>query len=115
MSPTLASLVRHVRGLDDVALLDGLAEVKRKSDELLAVLLVHLVEVEDRMLYAEQGLPSMHAYCTTVLNFSDSAAGKRLRVARLGRRLPLLVDMVAAGQLHLSGLVAMASCLTEVP
>jgi len=53
--------------------------------------------------YADQGASSMHVYCTTQLGLSGGAAYKRIGVARAGRRFPLLVELVGAGRLHLSG------------
>ena len=55
----------------------------------------------------------MHAYCVRVSRMSDDVAYKLTRVARLARRFPMILDEVAAGRLHLSGLLVLKRYLTE--
>ena len=80
---------------------------------MLGSLLVYLGEVDHRRLYASAGYDSMHGYCVRKLGMSDQAAFKRLRVARMARELPAIIEGVGAGRLHLSGLVVLCPHLTE--
>jgi hypothetical protein len=102
-----------VKRMDDdelLAALQGLARDKQRND---AAMLAHLDEAERRRLFAKAGYPSMFEYCVKVLHLSESAAGKRIRVARLARRFPLIVDLVETGELHLSGLCVLGAHLDD--
>jgi len=99
--------------LSDVRLLEQTKKLVGHSNRVLAELLKHLGEVEERGLHLRQGYSSMFSYSTEVLGFSEWAAYHRIRVARLARQFPAVLTLVSAGKLHLSGLVVLAPHLTE--
>ncbi len=99
--------------LDDAEVVRRLHALHHDSCVVLGSLLVYLGEVEHRRLYASAGYDSMHGYCVRKLGMSDQAAFKRLRVARMARELPAIIEGVGAGRLHLSGLVVLCPHLTE--
>jgi hypothetical protein len=88
--------------LTDSALLDGLHRIVGAGRQLLAELLAHLCEVEDRRLHLDAGYPSMFAYCTGRLRLSEDEAYRRIEVARLARRVPRVYTLIAEGRLSLS-------------
>jgi hypothetical protein len=47
------------------------------------------------------------------LGYSDDEAGRRVRVARLANRFPLVIDELRAGTMHLTGLFLLEPHLTE--
>jgi hypothetical protein len=100
-------------GLSDRELLAGLAAVIQRGNEAMAELLLHLAEVDERALYAELGFSSLFAYCLEVHAFSETAAGRRITAARLARKFPEVLSLVASGDLHLSALSALAACLNQ--
>ena len=55
----------------------------------------------------------MFAYCTEVLHLSESEAYLRIAVARASREHPMLLEMLADGRLHLSGIAKLAPHLTR--
>ncbi|AKU98315.1 hypothetical protein AKJ09_04979 [Labilithrix luteola] len=79
----------------------------------LARVVVYLVEIEERRLHLELGCSSMFDFCTRRLGFSEGEAFRRLTAERLVRRLPVLLDAIASGQIHLSNLVLLRDLLTE--
>ena len=97
---------------DEVLLRDLNALVERDRSTT-AALLAHLGEVDDRRLYAAAGFPSMFAYCTKRLRFSEDLAYNRIYVARAARRVPGILDAVARGRLHLTAARLLAPHLTE--
>jgi hypothetical protein len=99
-------------GLKDAELLAGVSALVARGNELTAELVAHLAEVEERLLYAELGFPSLHAYCVQELKLSEGAAGRRVIAARVGRRFPEVLERVARGELHLSAVCALAQHLT---
>ncbi len=54
----------------------------------------------------------MFVYCTSVLHLSEPEAYLRINVARAAREHPVLLDMLANGRLHLSGIVKLVPHLT---
>jgi len=104
--PTVAHLPDH-------ELVARLRELARSSHELTAHLLVHLAEVEDRKLHLEAACDSMFAYTTRVLGFDEAAAYKRIHAARIGKRFPRALELLALGRLHLAGIGLLGPHLTE--
>jgi hypothetical protein len=76
-------------------------------------LLVHLGEVEARGIHRTRACSSLYTYCIYELRFSEDEAFRRAAAARLVRRFPALWDAVAAGELHLTGLLMLGPHLTE--
>jgi hypothetical protein len=102
-----------VRGLSDVALLDGLGTVIGASRRAVAMVLVHLAVVEERRLHLAGGYASLFAYCTTRLGMSEDEAYRRIRVARLGRRFSSVLEHLAGGGVSLSVAALLEPVLTE--
>jgi hypothetical protein len=99
--------------LRDEVLLHDLAGLIVQDRAITATLLAHIAEVDARNLYAPAGFASMFAYCVGELRLSEDAAAKRIQAARAARRFPLLLETVAEGRLHLSGICLLAPHLTE--
>jgi 5-methylcytosine-specific restriction endonuclease McrA len=99
--------------LSDEELLRGTRLLVGRSNQLLAELLAQLGEVEARGLHRTRACSSLYAYCTYELRFSEDEAFRRVTAARLARRFPVLLDALAAGELHLTGLLMLGSHLTE--
>ncbi|MGH9462623.1 MAG: HNH endonuclease [Vicinamibacteria bacterium] len=99
--------------MSDDELLRRLSELLQSSRCVESQLVAHIGEVDARRLYAREAAPSMFAYCTEVLHLSEHEAYLRINVARASREHPLLLEMLAQGRLHLSGIAKLAPCLTE--
>jgi len=98
--------------LGDANLLYQLAALVNRDRANTATLLAHIAEVDDRGLYRPAGYPSMFAYCVGELRFSEDAAYKRIRAARVGRKFPELFKALADGRLHLTALSLLAPHFT---
>jgi hypothetical protein len=90
--------------LSDDTLLRRLLELLGQSRRVEAEVVAHIGEVDARRLYAREAAPSMFAYCTEVLHLSEAEAYLRITVARASREHPILLEMLADGRLHLSGI-----------
>jgi hypothetical protein len=93
-----------LEALSSSDLLARTRELVRNSQCIEAELLVHLGEIDERKLYLECAFPSMFAFCVGELGFSEDVAYNRIAVARAGRRLPVLIEAVRGGRVHLAGL-----------
>jgi hypothetical protein len=96
------SLFWQLGALSDAALVAGLNRIVASGRRMLAELLAHLCEVENRRLHLDAGYPSMFAYCTERLGLSEDEAYRRIEVARLARRAPIIFALIAEGRLSLS-------------
>ncbi len=99
--------------LSDDALLASTRALVNRSNELLAELVLHLAEVDERQLYRGRAFPSMFAYCVGELGFSSDVTCNYTTVIRLVRRFPEAVEVLCNGQLHLTGLRNLAPHLTK--
>jgi hypothetical protein len=98
----------RIGALEDDELLAALLGLVRRDNELLAEMLAHLAELDQRRLYLDLGFPSLHAYCTSALGMCESSAGRRITAARVCRKFPDVLSRVAKGELHLSAVCSMS-------
>lgn len=99
--------------VSDQELLDSTRALVARSNIVEADLLAHLSEVETRKLHLDRAFPSMFEFCTEELGMSEGVAFNRIYVARLSRRLPVVLDCVRESRVHLSGLRLLAPHLSE--
>ena len=103
---------RPLATLPDRDLLCALHDLVARDCQLEAELLTHLAEVDARLLYLEEGCPSMFAYCREVLHFSEAQAYDRIQAARAARSHPAVLERIRRGEIHLSGVKLLAPHLT---
>jgi hypothetical protein len=108
-SPTLYSL-EH---LSDDELHRGTRRLIGRSNQVLAALLAHLAEVESRGIHRERACASLGTYCIYELRLSEDEAFRRAKASRIARQFPILFEQVAAGEIHLTGILLLGPHLTE--
>jgi 5-methylcytosine-specific restriction endonuclease McrA len=109
---TASALASPPTELSDAELLTATRRLVGRSNQLLASLLAHLGEVEARGIHRGRACASLYAYCIYELRLSEDEAFRRVSAARLVRRFPVLLEAVAAGELHLTGLLMLGPLLT---
>jgi 5-methylcytosine-specific restriction endonuclease McrA len=102
----------NLESLSDTALLRRVSELVKQTRADEADLIAHIGEVDARRLHARQAVPSLFAWCTEILRFSEQEAYARITAARASRKHPMLLEMLRDGRLHLSGIVRLAPHLT---
>jgi 5-methylcytosine-specific restriction endonuclease McrA len=98
--------------ISDDELLHRLSEILQRSRRVEAELVAHIGEADRRRLYVSR-VSSMFRYATEILNLSEHEAYLRIEVARASRKHPVLLEMLADGRLHLSGIALLHKHLTE--
>src|SRR3989304_3347715 len=98
------SSTHELHSLSDDDLLRRLSDLLKQSRRVESDLVAHIGEVDARRLYAREAASSMFTYCTDVLNLSEHEAYLRIAAARASRKYPMLLAVVGAGRLHLSGI-----------
>jgi len=91
-----------VAGLSDAELRHRVVLLAGQEREATVELVGHLAEFEARKLHLAEGYGSLFAYCTGALRLAEHAAYNRIEAARLARRFPLILDLLAEGALNLS-------------
>ena len=109
---SLVDKTEEVARLGDQELIESLQRLLAQERGVHARLLVHIAEVDARGLYRERAYSSMFDYCVRALHMSEAEAYLRIRAARLSREFPRVLDMLQAGELHLSALKLLAPVLT---
>ena len=100
-------------GLSDPDLLARLCALAGTERETSAELVAHLAVLDARpSLYAAQGHGSLFSYCTRALRLSEDAACNRIDAARACRRFPVILDLLASGELSLASVRKLRPCLT---
>jgi hypothetical protein len=102
-----------LKAISDEELLERLSGLLKKARRVESDLVAHIGEVDERRLYARKACSSMFSYCTEVLHLSEHEAYLRINAARLSRRYPVLLEMLADGRLHLSAIGKLSPYLTD--
>jgi len=97
----------------DQELLTGLAVAVGHEREDLALVIAHLVEMESRQLALPESCSSLSKYCIEFLHMSDWQAYRRVDVARVALKFPLVLDMLAEGLVNVTAVLRLGPSLTE--
>jgi 5-methylcytosine-specific restriction endonuclease McrA len=80
---------------------------RRSAAKVLAL----ITEVEVRKLFAD-GYSSLWDFCTRRLHLSENEASNRIHASRAARRFPIILEMIADGRLHMTGVRLLRPYLT---
>jgi hypothetical protein len=111
----LKGAMSSMEGFDSVsdqALLGQFTALVKQDQRVSADLLRYLDAIDRRQLWAKFGYSSLFVFCRSRFNMSEAVAGKRIGAMRTARRFPVLLSMVARGELHLSGIQRLSAHLT---
>jgi 5-methylcytosine-specific restriction endonuclease McrA len=97
--------VPEFESIADDELLASVRKLVARSNTQLAELLAHLAEVEARGIHRERACASLYTYCVYELRMSEDEAYRRAKAAGLVRQYPELFELIARGELHLTGLL----------
>ncbi|HMJ10560.1 MAG TPA: hypothetical protein VK524_04090 [Polyangiaceae bacterium] len=88
--------------MPDSDLLAMLPALLTHERDVLVKVIAYLVEIDRLRLYLEQACSSLRSFCVERLGYSEDEASKRVRVVRLARRLPRVLDELQSGSIHLT-------------
>jgi hypothetical protein len=78
-----------------------------------AALIGALAELDARRLYLGEGFSSLFTYCTQALHLSEHAAYNRIEAARIARKRPVILQMLADGSVTITTIRLLADSLTD--
>jgi len=95
---------------------DLIAEVGRLAAcerDVTASLIAHLAELYARRLHERAGYASLFTYCMGVLGLSEAASYDRMKAAKVARRYPVVLELLAYGRINLTTMRLLAPHLTR--
>jgi len=99
--------------LSDQDLLVRLGVLAGREREASVELLAHLATLDSRpAVYAAQGYGSLFSYCTQARRLSEDAGCNRIEAARACRRFPVILDLLASGEVTLTSVRLLRRHLT---
>jgi hypothetical protein len=101
-----------IRNLSDDHLLRHVQQLAADERALTVQLIAALAELDGRRLYLAAGCSSLFTYCTQVLRLSEHAAYGRIEAARTARRYPVVLELLAEGEITLTTITLLAAHLT---
>jgi hypothetical protein len=109
----MTNILVTASALSDHDLLARLELLAGKERDSLVELVAHLAALDSRpSLFAAQGYSSLFSYCTQALRLSEDAACNRIEAARVCRRFPLILELLASGSLTLTSVRLLGKHLT---
>ena len=104
---------RSILLLTDIELIVEVKALAANEREATAQLIASLAELDARRLYLGEGYSSLFTYCTQSLHLSEHAAYNRIEAARMARKWPVLLDLLAEGSLTLTTVRLIGPYLTD--
>ena len=97
----------------DDQLIDGLRNLVAQETKCTHEIVLHLVEVNKRRLFADLGYSSMFDYLTRGLGYSNASAQRRICAARAVAAVPEVYDCLEKGKLSLGVLEVTADAIAK--
>jgi hypothetical protein len=104
----LTSLTR----LSDAELVARVKNLIACERDATAHVVAHLAELDTRDVHLREGYESLYVYCRDALGLSEGESYNRIEVARAARRFPVILEMLAAGEVNLTAARLLAPHLT---
>ena len=99
--------------LSDPDLVAAVSRLATAERDATASLIAHLAELYGRRLHEHAGFSSLFTFCTEALRLSEQEAYDRMSAAKVVRRYPDVLEMLASGRVSLTTIRLVAPHLTE--
>jgi hypothetical protein len=119
LSPNNINQVRQqqslqLKSLNKIELDQRIKSLAGKERELLLEVLQTIKEIDSRKSYADMGYPSLFAYLTQGVGYSESSAYRRIQGARLLSETPQLAAKIQSGDINLNQISKIQSAVKAV-
>lgn len=95
----------NLKHLTDQTLLADIKRLAAKEREVSLEVLQHLKEIERRRLFSDLGYPSLFDYTVKELGYSEPAAARRIKSARMIKEMPFIEKKIVDGSLNMTNLI----------
>lgn len=106
-------MLKSLENISDTDLIASLKSMNSSENEALAEIILYLSEVDSRKIYRELGHSSLFSYCIQALGYSESAAWRRIQVARCLKSNPEIYQSIRTGRLSFCALVEICKVKEE--
>lgn len=89
----IACLMQTLERLNEAELLAHFATLVGRDRKNTVELIRCIIEIDQRKLWAKAACSSLFVFVTERFHLSEAAAGKRIHVARVAQRFPVVLDM----------------------
>ena len=103
---------RALSGISNRQLLSSIRKLSETERKTVLSILVHLIEIDRRNLYVPMGFSSLFEFCREHLGYSESTAGRRIKVARCLGDFPEVYSSLASGKLSMTNLAMITKIIT---
>ena len=100
--------LKYISNEDLLFRTQNLVQTERK---IMHLVLIHILEIMDRKLYADLGFNSLFSMMTKKYGYSEPSALRRIDAAKLLRNVPEIAGRLKSGALNLSQAVQLQKCL----
>jgi hypothetical protein len=100
----------HLSNADLLREINGQLGTERRA---VAMFVACLAEILERRLFASAGYESTYAWCRGELRLAEETACRRIRVARVARRFPVIYPMLAEGRLNVTAVALLEPYLDD--
>ena len=98
--------------LSDNDLISRIRRLRDRERKTVLAILEYLIEIERRDLYLRLGYSSMFDFCVRRLGYSESTAGRRIRIARCIRDYPSVHGLLASGRCDFTVIARISGVIT---
>ncbi|HEY1078953.1 MAG TPA: hypothetical protein VGE46_02615, partial [Bdellovibrio sp.] len=102
-----------LKNISNAELISRFEKLVRTERKITHLVLTHIIEIEERKIFAELGYDSMYSYLTQELGYSEGSAYRRLRSAQVLKKNPEITVKLEDGSLNLSQLAQVQKCIKE--
>lgn len=92
----------ELKTMNDDRLIQTLEQLIGNENKILAQSLAYISEVGRRRLFLSRGFTSLYEFCVKTLPLSPGSVYRRTQVAKKAQKHPLLLELVAKGELNLT-------------
>lgn len=100
------------RRLDEAELIARAGALAAAGRAATMELVASVAELETRDLHLRQGYSSLFGFCREALALAEQDAYRVVAAARVARRFPVVLELLAQGSLNLTSVQLLAPCLT---
>ncbi len=102
---------RNLKYISNDELLFRTENIVRTERKIMYIVLVHILEIMNRRLYADLGFDSMYTMMTKKFGYSEASAIRRIDAAKLLRSVPEVAGRLKSGTSNLSQACLLQKCL----
>ncbi len=106
-------MIGSIQQINSQSLNAKLVRLRASEREIVSEIIACLSEVDSGRVYRDWGYPSLFEYCTRGLGYSESAAFRRIAVARSVQQFPQVLEQLKSGKINLTTASLVAPHLTR--